>query len=91
MPANHERPTSDWEHSHQVSEGDNYRVEDFGVTMTVQTVKENGDVVADMVPDGNDDNPIKGQEYSEEEIRRALADSLWVRESDGLSHELATF
>ena len=87
---NHELPTSEWEHSHAVNEGDKYHVDYFGVAMVIKTVHDNGDVTADLVPDGEENTKIT-QEYTESEVTEALSDGLWERKSDGLSHELATF
>lgn len=88
---NHELPTSEWEHSHAVEEGDVYNVDEFGVDMEVVEVHNDGSVTANLCPEGVDEDERIEQEYSEEEVTTALADGLWERESDGLSHELATF
>ena len=90
MTAKHELPTSEWEHSHAVEAGDEYHVDYFGVTMKVKSVQDDGDVITHLVPDGEQETQIT-QEYTESEVTEALANGLWERKSDGLSHELATF
>lgn len=84
------RPTSDWEHSHAVNEGDVFDVDYFGVAMEVVDVHDDGSVIANLCPDDVDGDGKIEQEYSEEEITNALADGLWER-TDGKSHELATY
>ena len=41
----HTQPTSDWEHSHAVTEGDEYGSKKGKMTLEITRVKENGDVV----------------------------------------------
>lgn len=82
--ANHELPTSEWDHSHALSEGDvlhdtQYDDGEFEVV----TVHDDGSVTL-REDDGETET------YPEDEITGALAHGNFETD-DGLSHELATF
>lgn len=78
----HERPTSEWEHSHVLAEGDRVHDTDRGVPGIVDSVRENGSVLIAW-EDG-------AETHTETEVTTALADGLIERE-DGLSDELASY
>ena len=82
----HERPASDWEHSHALDEGDKLTDTQYGSgPFVVEAVHEDGSVTLR----GTDHDDI--ETHLENEINGALADGAFERVSDGLSHELATY
>ena len=87
---NHELPTSEWEHSHAVEEGDTLVHEEYGEEWEITTVEDSGNVRVRRVDDGRE-GPNDRDTWSEEAVRQSLATGDMHRKSDGLSHELATF
>lgn len=86
MTETHERPTSDWEHSHAIEGGDVLIDTQYGDgPFEVVEVHDDGSVTLLDREHGDTET------FSEEEITGALADGNFERERDGLSHELATF
>jgi hypothetical protein len=84
--ADHDRPMSDWEHSHALDEGDillDTQYDDG--PFTVERIDDDGSVT--LYDHEHDDT----ETYPEDEITGALADANLERQRDGLSHELATF
>lgn len=88
--ANHERPTSEWEFSHAVSEGDVLVHEEYGEQWQVTSVLEDGAINVRRI-DADRRGPNDRDTWSEENVRGALAHGEMFRKADGLSHELATF
>lgn len=80
------KPNSEWEHSHAIEAGDVLVDTQYGDgPFTVETVHDDGSVTLRNHEYGDT------EEFSEGEINGALADGIFERKSDGLSHELATF
>jgi hypothetical protein len=88
--SDHERPTSEWEHSHAISEGDVLVHEEYGEEWEVTTVEKSGNVRVRRVDDGRR-GPNDRDAWSEKAVRSGLAHGEMYRKRDGLSHELATF
>ena len=82
--ADHNQPTSEWEHSHALESGDRIVTND-GERWDITDVRPDGSVWAVCV-DYDD-----AESWTEDEVRTALANDELERESDNLSHELATF
>jgi len=82
MPATYaNKPTSEWDHSHALQEGDEL-VDDDGDVGTVVSVHDDGSVT---VAWGGGE-----MKHGEGSITRSLADGV-VKTEDGQSHELATY
>ncbi len=82
---NHELPTSEWEHSHALEEGDEL-LDHTGKEWRVTEVTGTGDVEVRRL----DDTHGEVENWSEEGTTEALATGS-IERKDGLSHELATF
>jgi len=90
MTQTHERPPSEWEHSHAVKEGDVLvQGRDWG-EWEVTTVEDNGNVRVRRVDEDRRDADERDT-WTEEAVRHALASGNMTRKSDDLSHALATF
>jgi hypothetical protein len=84
------QPTSEWEHSHALSEGDELTDTGEDTPLTVIAVHDDGGVSLRVWRDQR-----HGQEYydireDEDSIRTALTDGIFET-TDGKSHELASF
>ena len=80
------QPTSAWEHSHALNTGDVLVDTQYGDgPFEVLEVNDDGSVTLRNTEDEDTET------FDEGEITGALADGHFERESDGLSHELATF
>lgn len=90
MPAKHERPTSDWEHSHALEAGDELTDTNTDTPITVDEVRDDGSIKCRVWIDQRHGQEYHTEIWSEREANGALADGLFERK-DGLSHELATF
>lgn len=90
MSTNHERPTSDWKHSHALEAGDELIDTGENTAITVNDVREDGSISCRVWLDERHGQDYICEVWTEEETRRALADGIFER-TDGLSHELATF
>jgi hypothetical protein len=91
--ATHELPTSEWEHSHAVEEGDVLvldRHDRAEMKWRVTTVEDNGNVRLRRIDDGRRDADERDT-WDESSLANSLAFGDIKRERDGLSHELATF
>lgn len=86
----HERPTSDWEHSHVLSAGDELTDTNTGTPITVDEVRDDGSIKCRVWLDERHGQDYETEVWSEREATGALADGIFKRD-DGLSHELATF
>lgn len=82
-------PTSDWDHSHAVQEGDKYETE-HGEVWQVTTVQDDGAIRVRRVDDARRDANERDT-WSEEAVTESLANGDMARVSDGKSHELAAF
>jgi len=90
MSANHERPTSDWKHSHALEAGDELVDTGENTPITVDEVRDDGSIECRVWRDERHGQEYIREVWTEEETRGALADGIFER-TDGLSHELATF
>jgi hypothetical protein len=90
MPANHERPTSDWEHSHALEAGDELTDTNTNTAITVDEVRDGGSIKCRVWLDERHGQEYDTEVWTEQEANGALADGVFERD-DGLSHELATF
>jgi len=77
-------PTSNWDFSHCVQEGDRFKVDD-SEHWDIVSVRDDGSVRAVCVE--FDD----AETWSQQGVTNSLANGDMVRVSDGKSHELATF
>lgn len=83
MMADYKKPTSEWDHSHALSEGDVLIDTWDDSEGTVEVVAEDGSVLVNW--DGKET-----ERYTENSVRVSLRDGLF-KTPDGLSHELATY
>jgi len=88
MPADYaNQPTSKWEYSHAVAEGDEIETE-HGELWRVTTVQDDGGIRVRRL-DNNRRDANERDTWSEEAVRTSLTNA--EMEIDGKSHELATF
>lgn len=86
MTTDHTRPTSEWEYSHAINTGDILIDTQYGDgPFEVVEIHDDGSVTL------RDQEHNDTETFDEAEITGSLADGNLERESDGLSHELATF
>ena len=86
----HELPTSEWDHSHALEEGDELIDTTTGAEITVFEIHDNGGITGQVWIDQRGGQEYTKREWSQEAIALALAYGIFER-LDGLSHELATF
>jgi hypothetical protein len=89
MMSDHTRPTSDWEHSHALTAGDEITDTGEDVPITVDEVHDDGSITVRVWIDQRHGQEHYKQTWAEEQVRVGLADGILERE-DGLSHELAS-
>jgi len=83
------QPTTEWQHSHALTEGDELNTE-HGERWRVTTVEDDGTVRVRRLDDGRR-GPNDRDAWSEEAVRHSLSNGELERVSDGKSHELATY
>ena len=84
-----DEPTSNWDHSHAVQEGDELETE-HGEVWQVTTVQDDGAIRVRRIDDGRRDANERDA-WGEDAVRTSLAHDEMKRVRDGKSHELATF
>jgi len=83
------QPTSEWEHSHALTEGDELETK-YGEVWEVTTIQDDGAARVRRI-DSDRSGPNDRDTWSENAVRTSLANNEMHRQSDGKSHELATF
>lgn len=86
----HNKPTSDWEHSHALTEGDELVDTGEDTPLTVEAVHDDGKVTVHVWGDERHGGDYVTETWDEEEVRVGLRDGI-IETTDGKSHELATF
>lgn len=86
-----DQPTSEWEHSHALTEGDKIEDTDENTPITVTEVRDDGSIkVKQWFGSDHGEGDYVTAEYTEGQTRVALADGIFER-TDGKSHELTSF
>ena len=87
--ASEDKPTSNWDHSHALNDGDELTDVENETPITVDEVRDDGSISCRVWMDQRHGQEYMRKEWTEEEVRVALRDGLFERD-DGKSHELAT-
>lgn len=91
MPATYaDKPTSEWEYSHALKEGDELIDANQGTAITVDEVTNNGSIECRVWIDERHGQEYTKETWTEKEATGALADGVFETTS-GLSNELATY
>jgi len=90
MPATYaDKPTSEWDYSHALAEGDEV-VTQWGEVWEITTVEDDGNVRVRRLDDGRS-GPDDRDTWDEDAVNCSLANGTMELKDDGQSHELATF
>lgn len=90
MTRTYQKPTSEWEHSHALEQGDELVDTNEDTPITVKSVNGDGSVEVRIWIDERHGQEYTTETYPEGDVTTALADGIFET-VDGLSHELATF